>query len=92
MFASLTERPRGLSFSVSRRGFLTGAAAFALALHPLPAVARNETGPDAEALRVLGLLLAELPLKTAARLAAEITGTPKNALYQAGLALKPAAD
>ncbi len=65
---------------------------FALALHPLPAVARNETGPDAEALRVLGLLLAELPLKTAARLAAEITGTPKNALYQAGLALKPAAD
>jgi 16S rRNA (cytidine1402-2'-O)-methyltransferase len=65
---------------------------FALALHPLPAMSSHEAGPDAEALRVLQLLLAELPLKGAARLAAEITGAPKNALYQAGLALKPAAD
>ena len=64
---------------------------FALALHPL-ARAVAEAGPDAEALRVLRLLLAELPLKGAARLAAEITGASKNALYQAGLALKPTRD
>ena len=39
----------------------------------------------AEALRVLDLLLAELPLKRAAALAAEITGVRKNLLYQQGL-------
>mgnify|MGYP003440461415 FL=1 len=37
------------------------------------------------ALRVLDLLLAELPLKRAAALAAEITGVRKNLLYQAAL-------
>jgi 16S rRNA (cytidine1402-2'-O)-methyltransferase len=36
---------------------------------------------DGEAVRVLDLLLAELPLKTAAKLAAEITGAARNALY-----------
>ena len=44
--------------------------------------------PEAE--RVLGLLMAELPLKTAARLAADITGAHKNALYARGLELKDA--
>ena len=62
---------------------------FALALHPAARAAASTDGPDAEALRVLQLLLAELPLKGAARLAAEITGASKNELYQAGLALKP---
>ena len=38
--------------------------------------------------RVLKLLLAELPLKTAVKLAAEITGCPKNTLYDAALALR----
>ena len=38
-----------------------------------------------EALRVLDLLLAELPLKRAAALAAEITGVRKNLSYQAAL-------
>ncbi|MEY5097629.1 MAG: hypothetical protein RJA36_348 [Pseudomonadota bacterium] len=65
---------------------------FALVLHPQTRSAASEEGPGAEALRVLGLLLAELPLKSAARLAAEITGESKNALYQAGLALKPRTD
>ena len=45
-------------------------------------------GLSAEAERVLGLLLAELPLKTAARLAADISGEPKNALYARALVLK----
>lgn len=45
-------------------------------------------GDDAltpETLRVLDLLLAELPLKKAAALAAQITGVRKNLLYQAAL-------
>ena len=43
---------------------------------------------DAAAERVMGVLMAELPLKQAAALAAKITGLPKNRLYEAGLALK----
>lgn len=37
---------------------------------------------------MLKLLLAELPLKSAAKLAAEITGVAKNALYEHALTLK----
>lgn len=57
---------------------------FVLVLHPLQAQT-SESGPD---LRVLTLLLAELPLKTAVRLAAEITGASRNTLYEAALKLK----
>lgn len=46
----------------------------------------GEEAVDAEALRVLDLLLAELPLKRAAALAAQITGVRKNLLYQVALA------
>ena len=41
-----------------------------------------------EAQRVLKCLLAELPLKQAAKLAAEITNEKKNALYELALSLK----
>jgi len=48
---------------------------------------RLESGQETlqEGLRVLGLLSADLSLKRAARLAADITGAPRNALYKAAL-------
>lgn len=58
---------------------------FVLVLHP-GAVA--EDGGDAD--RVLRVLLAELPLKTAVKLAAEIATAPRNALYQRALTLQRA--
>lgn len=59
---------------------------FVLMVHPLVADASDTGAVDAAALRTLDLLLAELPLKTAVRLCAEITGQPRNALYEAALA------
>lgn len=46
---------------------------------------QGESAVSAEALRVLNLLLAEMPLKRAAAVAADITGVRKNLLYQAAL-------
>ncbi|MGE5027143.1 MAG: 16S rRNA (cytidine(1402)-2'-O)-methyltransferase [Betaproteobacteria bacterium] len=45
-------------------------------------------GVSEEAQRILQLLLAELPLKQAVKLAAEISGEKKNALYERALQLK----
>ena len=56
---------------------------FVLVLHPLTIAAENQDAP-----RILKLLLAELPLKTAVKLASDITGAPRNALYEAALHLK----
>lgn len=61
---------------------------FALVLHPV-AVAADD---GAEGERVLRLLLAELPVKTAVKLAAEITGAPRNTLYDTALRIRNAAD
>lgn len=48
----------------------------------------GEEAVSAEALRVLDLLMTEMPLKRAAALAAEITGVRKNLLYQVALERK----
>ena len=60
---------------------------FAIVLHPV--TVQQESG---EAERVLKLLLAELPTKTAVKLAAEITGASRNTLYDRALELKRAAE
>jgi 16S rRNA (cytidine1402-2'-O)-methyltransferase len=56
---------------------------FVLVLHDAPVA--DSAG---EGLRVLQLLLPELPLKTAVKLAADITGESKNVLYDQALTLK----
>ena len=56
---------------------------FALVLHAVP-----RQRDEGAALRVLEQLLAELPTKTAVKLAAEITGAPRNELYEAALRMK----
>ena len=58
---------------------------FALVLHPLAVAAPGL----AEAERVLDLLLAELPTKSAVRLASQISGAPRNTLYALALQKKP---
>jgi len=59
---------------------------FALVIHP---TATQEATQDD---RVLHLLLEQLPLKSAVKLAADITGEPRNALYERALLLKRGAD
>jgi len=56
---------------------------FVVLLHPMPVAS-----DDGESLRVLRLLVQELPLKTAVRLAAEITGASRNVLYDTALEWK----
>jgi 16S rRNA (cytidine1402-2'-O)-methyltransferase len=62
---------------------------FVLVLHAL-AVSVESAG-DTEHDKTLQVLMAELPLKQAVALAAELTGAPRNALYTRALALKAAA-
>ena len=63
---------------------------FVLVLHALPAavVLPGAAGLPAEAERLLGPLLRDLPLKQAVALAAELSGAPRNALYERALALR----
>ena len=56
---------------------------FVLVLHPV--TLSSAPGPEH---RVLRLLLAELPLTSAVKLAAEICGESRNVLYEAALAIK----
>ena len=59
---------------------------FVLLVESLPEAASAEIAPEVD--RVLRLLMAELPLKQAVKLAAEISGEKKNALYEYGLKIK----
>ena len=61
---------------------------FVLVLHPQ--AGSDDTDGDEQ--RVLALLLAELPLKSAVRLAAEITGASRNTLYESALQMKKDAE
>lgn len=61
---------------------------FVLALHPAVAGGPAEDGENSLGARALRLLMAELPLKTAVKLAAELSGEARNALYERGLRLK----
>jgi 16S rRNA (cytidine1402-2'-O)-methyltransferase len=64
---------------------------FVLVLHAAPP--QDDGGElPAEALRQLRVLMRELPLKQAVSLAAELSGSPRNALYQQALAWKAEAD
>ncbi len=56
---------------------------FALLLHGAPQARKSGEG-----MKVLALLLEELPLKSAVRLAAEISGEGRNVLYEAALKIK----
>jgi 16S rRNA (cytidine1402-2'-O)-methyltransferase len=56
---------------------------FVLVVHDQAVATAQGTGE-----RILQCLLAELPVKTAVKLAAEISGEPRNALYERALALK----
>jgi len=62
---------------------------FVLIVHP-PGMA--ESADDAEAQRILNVLLGELPASTASKLTAQLTGRKKAELYKMALALKPEHD
>ena len=57
---------------------------FALVIHAQPMSSETPEADD----RVLRLLLQEVPVKTAVKLAADITGQSRNALYERALMLK----
>ena len=59
---------------------------FVLVLHALPSAPIDADALGPAALHTLQVLLRELPLKQAVALAAEISGAPRNALYQRALA------
>ncbi len=65
---------------------------FVLVLHARAPVVANADGLPEEAQRVLALLVAELPVKQAVMLAAQISGESRNRLYDAALVLKQQRD
>jgi 16S rRNA (cytidine1402-2'-O)-methyltransferase len=60
---------------------------FVLVVHAQPR-SEAEDSIDPGARRTLGLLMDELPLKSAVKLCAEITGLPRNSLYALALTLR----
>jgi 16S rRNA (cytidine1402-2'-O)-methyltransferase len=77
------EAPAWLSADAQRRR-----GEFVVVMHAQPRTAAQGDGPPDEALRVLKLLMKELPLKQSVGLAAAISGAPRNGLYEAALALR----
>ncbi len=65
---------------------------FVLVLHATKPQAAAEDELPTDALRALKLLMAELPLKQAVALTAELSGNSRNRLYDAALAIKKARD
>jgi len=66
---------------------------FALVIHAMDKPkAENDAALDANTLRTLRLLLAELPLKTAVKMTSDITGVSKNLVYDTALSLKKGLD
>ncbi len=66
---------------------------FVLVLHGAPPdAAVNPSALPEATTRTLTVLMRELPLKQAVSLAAELSGAPRNALYEHALALKKGAD
>jgi 16S rRNA (cytidine1402-2'-O)-methyltransferase len=61
---------------------------FVVVLHAPPPFESAGDGLPAAALDMLAVLMRELPLKQAVSLAAELSGAPRNALYQAALQRK----
>ena len=61
---------------------------FVLLVHPEQAKASDNHALSATELHTLKLLLTELPLKTAVKLCAQITGLPRNTVYAAALKFK----
>jgi 16S rRNA (cytidine1402-2'-O)-methyltransferase len=61
---------------------------FVLVLHALPAAASAGLSDEHE--RVLRILLAQLPLKQAVSIGTELSGAPRNLLYERALAIKQA--
>ena len=82
-----TDLPRWLAEDDNRQR-----GEFVLVLHALPAVPAAAEALSPATLQALRVLLRELPLKQAVALAAEITGAPRNALYQRALADRGAAE
>ncbi len=64
---------------------------FVLVLHAEPPQAASE-GLPAEVTRLLERLLLELPLKQAVQIATDLSGLPRNSLYEAALQMKKAAE
>lgn len=78
---TVAEAPAWLAAEATR-----GKGEFVLVVEGAAANAADDGAPDAQAQRVLSLLLAELPAKRAAKLAAAITGASTDALYKLALA------
>ena len=64
---------------------------FVLVLHAEPPQAASEDLPP-DVARMLERLLKELPLKQAVQIATDLSGLPRNSLYEAGLQMKKAAE